>query len=353
VSVLRNTGAGFAVTSYAAGQEPREVDIAELTGDALPDIAVAAHDSRQVIVLRNTGGGAFVNGATLSVGTQFRPQGLATGDLNGDGLADIAITNEFNPGVEFVGVFLNQGGTVFSGPTNYALNGADASSLDLGDLDLDGDLDVLTANTDSNNANVLANNGSGVFGAAQVLGAGVEPGHALIGQVDAGNSPDLLITNSGSNSVTRYLNLATGGFATYCTAGTSASGCQARIDASGTPSASAASGFLLLATDVEGQKDGVFCFGANGRQANAWGNGTSFQCVTPPVKRAGVLPGAGTNGACNGSFAQDLNARWTAKPSQNPGAGALVQAQLWYRDPQNTSNQTTSLSDAIEFTVAP
>jgi hypothetical protein len=37
----------------------------------------------------------------------------------------------------------------------------------------------------------------------------------------------------------------------------------------------------------------------------------------------------------------------------NPGAGAQVQAQLWYRDPQNTSNQTTSLSDAIEFLVAP
>ena len=56
---------------------------------------------------------------------------------------------------------------------------------------------------------------------------------------------------------------------------------------------------------------------------------------------------------CDGTFAQDLNARWTAKPNQNPGAGAVVQAQLWYRDPFNTSNQTTSLSDAIEFTVGP
>ena len=35
------------------------------------------------------------------------------------------------------------------------------------------------------------------------------------------------------------------------------------------------------------------------------------------------------------------------------GAGAVVQAQLWYRDPWNSSNQTTSLSDAVEFTVGP
>ena len=37
------------------------------------------------------------------------------------------------------------------------------------------------------------------------------------------------------------------------------------------------------------------------------------------------------------------------KPNKNPGAGALVQAQIWYRDPASTSNQTTSLSNAVEF----
>ena len=139
----------------------------------------------------------------------------------------------------------------------------------------------------------------------------------------------------------------------YCTAGTSASGCNAVLSACGTASASAVTGFSLIASGVEGSKDGLYFMGTNGRQANTWGNGTSFQCVIPPVTRAGLLDGAGTNGACDGSFSKDINARWTAKPAQNPGAGAVVQAQLWYRDPFNTSNQTTSLSDAIEFTVEP
>ena len=35
------------------------------------------------------------------------------------------------------------------------------------------------------------------------------------------------------------------------------------------------------------------------------------------------------------------------------GAGALVRAHRWYRGPFNTSNQSTSLSDAIEFSVCP
>ena len=88
-------------------------------------------------------------------------------------------------------------------------------------------------------------------------------------------------------------------------------------------------------------------------RATPWGNGTSSLCVVPPVKRMGLLSGSGSNGACNGSFAQDLNAHWQAQPPHNPGAGAVVQAQLWYRDPLNSSNQTTSLSDAIEFSVGP
>ena len=146
------------------------------------------------------------------------------------------------------------------------------------------------------------------------------------------------------------------GSSSYCTAGTSASGCQALLSASGVPSATAPSGFVVSAAGVEGAKDGLVFFGTNGRQANPWGNGTSFQCVIPPVKRAGLLNGTGSNGQCDGAFAQDLNALWCPscpKPGKNPGAGALVQAQLWYRDPQNTSNQTTSLSDAIEFSLAP
>jgi hypothetical protein len=139
----------------------------------------------------------------------------------------------------------------------------------------------------------------------------------------------------------------------YCTAGISASGCQATLSAPGTASASSTAGFVIVAAGVEGAKDAVFFYGTNGRQANPWGNGSSYQCVVPPVKRGGMLAGSGTAGACDGTFGQDLNVLWTQSPQKNPGAGTVVQAQLWYRDPFNTSNQTTSLSNAIEFAVQP
>ena len=146
------------------------------------------------------------------------------------------------------------------------------------------------------------------------------------------------------------------GAVNYCAAGTSASGCAATLSATGVPSATAPNGFSISASGVEGGKDALFFFGTNGRQSNPWGNGSSLQCVTPPVSRAGLLNGIGTSGACDGGFTQDLNALWCpgcSSPAKNPGAGSQVQAQLWYRDPMNTSNQTTSLSDALEFTLAP
>jgi hypothetical protein len=71
------------------------------------------------------------------------------------------------------------------------------------------------------------------------------------------------------------------------------------------------------------------------------------------VKRSPVQPGGGTNGSCNGSFQLDFNAFITAQPAKAPPVGAAVQIQCWFRDPLNTANQTTSLSDALEFTLCP
>jgi hypothetical protein len=176
---------------------------------------------------------------------------------------------------------------------------------------------------------------------------------ALIGAFYDDIAPVTVWFSQGHGSAYSF-RLSPGAPETYCTAGTSASGCRALFSASGTASASAPSGFVLTATGAEGARNGAFLLGNGGHQANPWGNGTSYQCIVPPAVSAGVLPGAGALGTCDGAFAQDLNALWCPscpKAALNPGFGASVQAQLWYRDPFSTSNQTTSLSDAIEFAV--
>lgn len=141
---------------------------------------------------------------------------------------------------------------------------------------------------------------------------------------------------------------------TYCTAGVTTNGCQAQMVASGTPSASATSGFTLQAQLVEGAKAGLIFYGVNGRHASPWGSGTSYLCVRAPTQRMNFHQTGGTAGQCNGTLSTDWNAWLAAHPGAlgTPfAAGQAVQAQGWFRDPP--APKATSLSNAIEYYVCP
>jgi hypothetical protein len=140
----------------------------------------------------------------------------------------------------------------------------------------------------------------------------------------------------------------------YCTAGTTANGCNASISSAGIPSASSASGFTIAVANVEGATFGMIFYGVHGRVLNAWGMGTSFLCVKQPLQRTGIQATGGTSSQCNGSLVLDWNAYRASHPTAlgSPfSAGQTVDAQGWFRDPP--SSKTTSLSNALEFSVQP
>ena len=93
------------------------------------------------------------------------PKGVAIGDINGDGLADLLSANTAgnypvccNPGGDTISLLLNAGGGTFAAPQTYTV-GTTPFALSTGDLDGDGDLDVATANWHSNDVTVLRNGG--------------------------------------------------------------------------------------------------------------------------------------------------------------------------------------------------
>jgi hypothetical protein len=149
----------------------------------------------------------------------------------------------------------------------------------------------------------------------------------------------------------------------YCTAGTTSSGCHATMGSAGTPSLSNFSPFTLTCTNTEGNKNGVFFYSITGRNASPWGiNGTSFLCVKSPTQRMNpVLGSGGTAGQCDGSYAVDWNAFVAANPNkainQALVTGTLVTTQVWFRDPASGTGPVgakgTALSDGLEFTVCP
>jgi hypothetical protein len=145
--------------------------------------------------------------------------------------------------------------------------------------------------------------------------------------------------------------------ATYCTAGTTSLGCTATISGTGTPSASATSGFTVTVSGSEAQKQSILFYGIDntGFTPLPWGTGgTSFLCVKPPTQRTPVQNSGGTLGQCNGTFAIDWNAYVSANPSALGApfaSGQPVYVQGWFRDPP--SPKTTSLSNGLSFVVCP
>jgi hypothetical protein len=141
----------------------------------------------------------------------------------------------------------------------------------------------------------------------------------------------------------------------YCTAGLTSSFCTPDLTASGIASATASSGFVLTAVQVEGNRQGLIFYGITGRHAALWAPGSgSFLCVKAPVQRTTALNTGGANNSCQGTLSIDWNAYRFSRPSAlgNPFTpGQLVQAQAWFRDP--AAPGTTNLSDGLEFTVRP
>jgi hypothetical protein len=207
VSVLLNFSGTFApAVTYSVGGEPRGLTLADFNGDQLHDIAVACNNDRRVDVLFNIGGGAFGTPSSLSVGPEVRPDGVTAGDLDRDGDMDIAAASS-GAVLNVVAVFLNTGVGTFAGAVGYPVGGTNPGGIVAADLDVDGVLDLATANQDSANLSALPGLGAGGFGAAVIADVDITPEVVAKHDLDGNGSLDLVTVNRDSNTVSVLLNL--------------------------------------------------------------------------------------------------------------------------------------------------
>ncbi|RUL83497.1 hypothetical protein TsocGM_22010 [Tautonia sociabilis] len=155
--LFRNDGGRFVDVTGEAGLVDRDgrglgVVAADLDGDGLVDLYVA-NDMSANSFYRNLGGMRFeevgerAGVASNADGGYQAGMGIACGDLDGDGLPDLAVTNFYNEGTTF---YRNLGGGFFAdasaafglGPSRYLL-GFGVAFLDANN---DGFLDLASAN---------------------------------------------------------------------------------------------------------------------------------------------------------------------------------------------------------------
>lgn len=152
--------------------QSRDVSIAAVAGlfndDAIPDLAVLNQGVNRVDLLLGDGhGGVFNPTDTTSLLTGLDPVALVTADFNGDDRADLAVLNR---GSDDLSMFLSDGHGGFTERTETDSDGRMSrvsagnlpTGLSVGDINADGELDLLIGNEHGDVLTILGN-GDGTF----------------------------------------------------------------------------------------------------------------------------------------------------------------------------------------------
>jgi hypothetical protein len=210
ISVLLNNGDGtFARTDIAVGDSPQAVAVGDFNGDGMSDLAIANANEDPVSllytvsVLLNNGTGTSFTRTDVAVGTN--PVGVAVGDFNGDGTADIVADNLDD---DSVSVLVNQGnGTSFT-LTDVSVD-SHPVAVAVGDFDGDGKDDIVTANRNPSTVSVLRNDGNGTAFTRTDVAAGDRPLSVAVGDFNGDGKADIATSNY-NNTVSVLLSQGTG-----------------------------------------------------------------------------------------------------------------------------------------------
>ncbi|MFI5192755.1 MAG: FG-GAP-like repeat-containing protein [Chitinophagales bacterium] len=226
VSVYRNTSTGGILsfspkTDYPADNAPYSVAAGDLDGDGKPDLAIANGGSNLITIYRNTstpGNISFDAGTAFTVGSN--PYSVAINDLDGDGKAELIVTTQGSSSALSVMENTSTPGTIsFAQPINVATLGG-SFIVAVGDLDGDGIPDLAAASSGFNAVTVIRNMsspGNLSFGSAQNFTTGNYPVCVSIGDLDGDGKPDLITANRFSNDVSALRNISSAGSISFDT----------------------------------------------------------------------------------------------------------------------------------------
>jgi len=222
VAVLLGNGDGTfqdALNYGMPGLGPLSVAVGDVNGDGKPDLLVATEcltnincSNGGVQVLLGNGDGTFRSGLVYSSGG-INPRAIAVADVNGDGRLDLLAANcsdinsDVCAGLGNMGVLVGNGDGTFQPAQTYRSGGNSAWSLAVGDVNLDGKLDVIVLNCSAEGVRcgstpshsvlgVLLGNGDGTFQSPLTNDSGGGSSGAIaLADLNGDGRPDIVATN--------------------------------------------------------------------------------------------------------------------------------------------------------------
>ena len=217
IGILLGYGNGsftnVATYSSGSGSAPQCLRVGDFNNDNILDIAVAMSGANSFVVLFGFGDGTFLLGTIYSTGIGSGPFSLAIGDFNNDTRLDIVVANYL---LNNIGVYLGYGYEPFAGVTEYTTgDGSQPHSVAVGDFNSDNWLDIVVANYGTDTVGILIGYGHGVFNdmITYPTGVGSAPYSVAVADFNNDNQSDIVVTDSETGDVAILLGDGHGTFA--------------------------------------------------------------------------------------------------------------------------------------------
>jgi hypothetical protein len=209
ILIGRGNGSFEPPVFYEAGEGLVSLACGDFNRDEDTDLAVSSWGTESIGILLGNGNGTFSDDRHF--GIPGLPGHIVAHDFDRDGIPDLAVAYDHWFAGGGIAVLFGNGDGTFQDPATYP-SWSILSSIACGDFDGDGKTDLAVADAWNWNVWIMAGNGDGSFQPGTIrYGVGDQPSCMIPVSVDENMSPDLIVTNRGSNDVSVLINSSTGG----------------------------------------------------------------------------------------------------------------------------------------------